>query len=102
MSEPLWSDERINAYAWNASTAWEARHIYDAMRRVRDEYETWVPLPAPDGIGWWAYENDEGMNRCVGWVYKDARGYTMHSSRGMLVPSRMKGKWYRLRLPWGE
>jgi hypothetical protein len=35
----LWDDERISVYSWNAPTAFEARRLYDAMRRVRDDYE---------------------------------------------------------------
>jgi hypothetical protein len=36
---PLWSDQRISSFSGNASTAFEARHLFDAMRRVRDDYE---------------------------------------------------------------
>lgn len=35
----LWSDERISSFSGNAPTAWEARRMFDAMKRVRDEYE---------------------------------------------------------------
>lgn len=62
---PLWDDERISWFADNASSAWEAKHLRDAMKRVRDEErapllaridelqrqldtlrgERWVPVP---------------------------------------------------------
>jgi hypothetical protein len=35
----LWTDERISMFADNAPSAWEARRMYDAMRRIRDDYE---------------------------------------------------------------
>ncbi len=36
---PLWTDQRISDYAGNSPTAWEARRMYDAMRKVRDDYQ---------------------------------------------------------------
>jgi hypothetical protein len=41
MSEhtPLWDNERIINFTNNASNVWEARHLYDAMVKVRDDYE---------------------------------------------------------------
>lgn len=39
MSEPLWSDDKINRFAWNSPTAWEAKRMSDAMRRVRNEMQ---------------------------------------------------------------
>jgi len=36
---PLWSDDRISSFSGNAPTAWEARRMFDAMKRVRDSYE---------------------------------------------------------------
>jgi len=37
--EPLWSDDRISSFSGNAPNGWEARRMYDAMKRVRDDYE---------------------------------------------------------------
>lgn len=48
MSEPLWSNERIAAFANNAPSAWEARRLYDAMCKIRDDYE--AKLPASDDV----------------------------------------------------
>jgi hypothetical protein len=41
MSEhtPPWDNERIINATNNASNVWEARHLYDAMVKVRDDYE---------------------------------------------------------------
>jgi hypothetical protein len=41
MSEhtPLWDNERIINATNNASNVWEARHLYDAMVKVRDDYQ---------------------------------------------------------------
>lgn len=39
MDEPLWSNERISQYAGNSPTAMEARRMFDAMVKVRDDYE---------------------------------------------------------------
>jgi hypothetical protein len=41
MSEhtPLWDNERIINFTNNASNVWEARHLYDAMVKVRDDYQ---------------------------------------------------------------
>lgn len=60
-NKSLWTDEKIQAYAWNASTAWEARHLSETMKKVRDDCaqeiarleaevsrlraEQWVPMP---------------------------------------------------------
>lgn len=37
--EPSWTDEKISAYAANASTTWEAKRIYDSMLKVRDDMQ---------------------------------------------------------------
>lgn len=38
-AEPLWPDDRIAWFADNAATAWEARHIADAMKKVRNDMQ---------------------------------------------------------------
>lgn len=34
-----WTNEEISAFAANAPSAWEARRLYDAMRKVRDDLQ---------------------------------------------------------------
>jgi hypothetical protein len=58
MSEhtPLWDNERIINFTNNASNVWEARHLYDAMVKVRDDYQAELAtLQAvhASAIGWW-------------------------------------------------
>lgn len=38
-TEPLYTNEQIAWYADNSPTAWEAKHVHDAMVKVRDFYE---------------------------------------------------------------
>lgn len=85
---PLWSDDRIDSYAWNAPTAWEAKRLGDAMRKVRDEYEQKIAAlqPAQQGQGQgWDYEPEYGSDD---WASR--RGYELATMFGDRHEDRME------------
>lgn len=53
----LWSNQRISDFANNAPSAWEARRLYDAMRRIRDDYEAALATQAQAASEWTPVEN---------------------------------------------
>lgn len=58
--QPLWTDERISAYAGNCAAAWEAKRMYDAMKKVKDDYEALRQRPQATPV----------LNEYTQWCYR--------------------------------